>query len=128
MSLSLVLLLLILMGIVQPIIEAKHSVNLSTVVGFGLSSVSGILWSFVKVNNNNRKGEEKEVLLHNFYGCCISACLAPFVVLNQISDRKKMTKYSIEEVKLLALICAIAIINQTFIETKIRSNYSYSEQ
>lgn len=67
-------------------------------------------------------------MLQSFYGNCISACFSPFFILKEISDRKKMTKYGMAEVNMLAAISGIAIILVLWIDQHTRTKYSYSEK
>lgn len=129
MSLALIQMLLVLMGIIQPLIHTtiKGSLNLTTVEGFAFSSISGLLNAFIFTTNNNKSITEKEAILQNFYGCCISACFAPFMVLKEVSDRRKLTHYTVSEVQLLGVICVIAMVQQWLIDVKLRSRYFYSE-
>ncbi len=65
MSLALIQMLLVLMGTIQPLIHTtmKGSLNLTTVVGYSFSSISGFLYAFIFTTNNNKSITEKEAVL-----------------------------------------------------------------
>eukprot|EP00347_Sterkiella_histriomuscorum_P024509 403330864 len=130
MSASLILLLLICMGLAQPIISSKQKIetlNFNPIIGFFFSCISGIVFSFIH-SNNSGQNTKKTVMLQNFYANCIAACFSPFLILKDISDRKKLTKYGWSELQFLAVICGIALIQTLWIDIKVRLNCSYIEK
>ncbi len=69
----------------------------------------------------------KTVILQSFYGNCISACFVPFLILKDISDRKKMTKYGYFELEYLSVIALLSIIQIVVVEWTISRRFAYHE-
>ena len=58
---------------------------------------------------NSQIAQMKHQELHNFYGNAIAACFSPFLILKDISDRRRATVYGVTEVQLIAGIAVLAI-------------------
>ncbi|CDW88351.1 UNKNOWN [Stylonychia lemnae] len=130
MSLSLILLLLIFMTLLQPLILNKassSSKDFTPVVAFIITFISGMIFSFIQSHHVHRQ-EQRNLLLQNFYGNCISACFSPFFILREISDRKKMTKYGFNELIMLSILCFISVLSQIYFDIKVKEYYSYFEK
>ena len=88
--------------------------------------MSGIILSVVS-RLTHKTAKLRHEILQTFYASCICACFAPFFILKDISDRKKVTKYGITEIELLSGICLLGIIAFIWIERKYIQRFSEVE-